>query len=219
MEQTIRRAGPWTWIGLFLALFGTSIIIAATSGWQKSDVLAASRSLMVIALAIAVMGIVTSGEKRPLRSIGLHFDHPLRSIGRGLVLMVGLVALIVAIVAVYGALGIKYGEGAAVAPSLWAAFLTVVRAGFTEEVLYRGFAFTRIEELSGNKWWAFAITLTIFAAAHYNQGWPGIVIAALSGAALTLYFMWKRDLLAVITAHFMVDFIPNVLLPAFGLVD
>lgn len=218
MPQAV-RAGPWTWVGLLLALFGTPLIVIATGAWPKTDAAAASRSLIIIALAIVVMFIVTHGEKRPLRSIGLHFDHVWRSIGRGLALAVALFALIVGLLLIYGAIGIKYGEGAAIAPALWAVSLTVVRAGFTEEVLYRGFAFTRIEEMVGNTWLAFAVTLTIFALAHFNQGWPGIIIAALSGALLTLYFMWKRDLLAVIVAHFTVDFIPNVVLPAFGLVD
>lgn len=62
MEQTIRRAGPWTWIGLFLALFGTSIIIAATSGWQKSDVLAAH---------FPVSRPAVSKQLRKLKSAGL----------------------------------------------------------------------------------------------------------------------------------------------------
>jgi len=34
------------------------------------------------------------------------------------------------------------------------------------------------------------------------------------GAALTAFYLWKRDLLAAIIAHFLVDFIPNVALPA-----
>ena len=33
------------------------------------------------------------------------------------------------------------------------------------------------------------------------------------GAIATAIYLWKRNLLILIIAHFMVDFIPNVLLP------
>jgi len=36
------------------------------------------------------------------------------------------------------------------------------------------------------------------------------------GSIITGYYLWKRDLLAAMFAHFLVDFVPNVLLPALG---
>ena len=36
------------------------------------------------------------------------------------------------------------------------------------------------------------------------------------GAVLTAFYVWKRDLIAAMFGHFLVDFIPNVILPLFG---
>jgi membrane protease YdiL (CAAX protease family) len=33
------------------------------------------------------------------------------------------------------------------------------------------------------------------------------------GAVLTALYLWKRNLWVVIASHFLVDFIPNVVLP------
>jgi uncharacterized protein len=119
----------------------------------------------------------------------------------------------------FSALGIHYGEGASIAPSLGVAFLTVLRAGISEEVFYRGFAISRLEEMLGSKWIAAAISLILFAGFHYRQGWPGIFLAFTIGAVLTGFFLWKRNLLAAIFAHILVDFVPNVLLPLLGAQD
>ena len=39
----------------------------------------------------------------------------------------------------------------------------------------------------------------------------GIVIALVLGAVLTLFYLWRRDLVANMIGHFTVDFIGNVL--------
>jgi uncharacterized protein len=59
------------------------------------------------------------------------------------------------------------------------------------------------------------IPLAIFALGHYRQGVAGIIIALLTGAVLTYAYVWKRDLVANMIAHFTVDFVPNILLPLF----
>ena len=98
--------------------------------------------------------------------------------------------------------------------SLWAT--TPTARAIAEEVLYRGYAIERIEALTGSRWMAALIALGAFAAFHYRQGLAGIVIAFLLGAILTGFYLWKRNLVANIFAHFLVDFVPNVLLPLLG---
>ena len=51
------------------------------------------------------------------------------------------------------------------------------------------------------------------AGGHFSQGVAGILITFVIGAIATAIYLWKRNLLILIVAHFMVDFIPNVLLP------
>ncbi|HMN44605.1 MAG TPA: CPBP family intramembrane metalloprotease [Povalibacter sp.] len=48
---------------------------------------------------------------------------------------------------------------------------------------------------------------------HYGQGPGGVLIALLMGIALTSVYLWKRNVVAVMLAHFLVDFIPIIVLP------
>ena len=93
--------------------------------------------------------------------------------------------------------------------STFAAF----RAGIAEEIFYRGFAIERLHSLAGSKLFAGLVSLTIFAVSHYRQGVGGIVAAFVLGGILTAAYIKFRDLLANITAHFLGDFVLNVILP------
>jgi len=208
-------------VGLAVALFGLPAIVTAYN-WQvtqPTDATIAIRETAILTLTAFLLWVVVKRERLPLSSIGLRFDRPGKSLGWGLALATVIFASLVGILAAYSSLGIKYGEGARIAPSLLVTFLTVVRAGISEEVFYRGFALERLQSLSGSKWIAAAISLLLFAAFHYRQGLAGIFIALVVGAVITLFYMWKRDLLAAIIAHFLVDFTPNVLLPLLGAGD
>lgn len=220
MDAAHPRPGGWTWLGLAIALLGIpAVVIVAGSLGARSNSLVAWREIAILVLCGALLLLVAKGEKRPFASLGLRFDRPVRSLWQGAVLTLVLFGAAISVIAAYSTFGIRYGEGSRIAPSLWLVLLTVVRAGFAEELFYRGFAFSRIEEMTGSRWAAFAVTVAAFALFHFRGGWPGIVLALVLGAILTLYFMWKRDLLAAIIAHFLVDFIPNVLLPAIGAGD
>ena len=173
----------------------------------------AVRELAILALVALLLWIVVKRERLPLASIGLRLDRPGRSLAWGLGLAVAAFAALVACLALFSMLGVRYGEGGQISLSIWATLLTVVRAGVAEEVFYRGFALERLETLTGSKWVAAGLTLAAFAAFHYRQGWPGMFLALVLGGLLTTFYVWKRDLLAAMFAHFLVDFVPNVLLP------
>jgi membrane protease YdiL (CAAX protease family) len=91
--------------------------------------------------------------------------------------------------------------------------LLYARAGIAEEVFYRGYAIERIEALTGSRAIAAAVPLLIFAGSHFSQGSAGILLTFALGAIATAVYLWKRNLVILIAAHFLVDFIPNVLLP------
>lgn len=155
------------------------------------------------------------GERLPLSSLGWSTT----SIGRSLLWgLIGAVLCAVGLVACIGIIsfaGMHFGgDGkSAFTPPAWAMLITVLRAGILEEAFYRGYAIDRLRRLTGSMPVAFALPLVVFAAAHYRQGSGGILIALVMGAILAVLFLKRRDLLAVMTAHFIVDFVPNVLLP------
>jgi membrane protease YdiL (CAAX protease family) len=81
----------------------------------------------------------------------------------------------------------------------------------SKNCFYRGYAIERLEALGLNRFWASIIPLLIFGVAHWTGGWANIVIALVLGAVLTLFYLWRRDLVRKHFGHFLVDFISNVL--------
>ena len=50
------------------------------------------------------------------------------------------------------------------------------------------------------------------AGRRSNRRWvPIVVIALVLGIALTFFYLWRRDLVANMIGHFLVDFISNVI--------
>ena len=68
--------------------------------------------------------------------------------------------------------------------------------------------------LTKSKWVAAVVPLGCFTLAHFNGGIPGMAVALVLGAVLTFFYMWKRNLAANMMGHFLIDFIPNVILPS-----
>lgn len=215
--MTVTNTRPWTYLGLLIALFGIPVIVTALRPLAAaSDQWVVVRELSILALTGLLLWIVVKKEGLPLSSIGLTFERPWRAVVTGLAYTVLFFALLVGVLAAYQAMGVKYGEGVSIAHALPVVLLTVIRAGISEEIFYRGYLLERLESLSGSKWIAGAVSVAAFAGFHYSQGWPGIVIAGVLGAAITGLYWWKRALLPLIIGHFMVDFIPNVLGPLLG---
>lgn len=213
-----RTIANWTWLGLAIALLGIPAITTLARLADRTDpLIVAIREFSILGLAALLLVLVVRGERLPLTSIGLRFDRPMRSFWQGILLALALFAGAIACLAAFAALEISYGEGSSFAPSTALMTLTVIRAGIVEEIFFRGFALERIERISGSTTVAVIVTLLAFAAFHFRGGIPGILVAFVLGAILTAYYVWKRDLLAAIIAHFLVDFIPNVLLPLLGI--
>jgi membrane protease YdiL (CAAX protease family) len=206
----------WTLTGLAIALLGIPAIVTAHRLLAPDPAASSAivvRELAILALTAFLLWIVVSRERLPLSSIGIRAEGIGRSLAWGLGLAVVAFIALFAVLAVYSTMGIHYGEGTAISRALPVTLLAVTRAGISEEVLYRGFALERLQTMTGSKWMAAGLTLILFAAFHYRQGWPGVFIAFVVGAIFTGFYLWKRNLIANIFAHFLVDFIPNVLLP------
>jgi membrane protease YdiL (CAAX protease family) len=212
----------WTYTGLAISLLGIPAVVTAQRMLSPDPAASGSiviRELAILAVTAFVLWIVVARERLPLSSIGLRFDRIGRSFGWGLGLAVVAFAVLAACLVAFSAFGIHYGEGAGISRALPVTLFAVTRAGISEEVLYRGFALERLQSLTGSKWIAAGITLVLFAAFHFRQGLAGVFLAFVLGGMFTLFYVWKRDLLAAITGHFLVDFVPNVLLPLLGAGD
>jgi CAAX protease family protein len=218
VEPHATAAKTWTRVGLGIALFALpllTMLFRLASGPAQSSIEYVARELVLFAVFGALLWIIARGEKRPFTSIGWHTERPVRSILWGLLGAVLCAVALVACLGIISALGLKFGgDGkSGFSPPAWAVLITVLRAGVIEETFYRGYAIDRVQLLTGNRILAITLPLLVFAGAHYRQGAGGVLIALAMGGILTALFVKRRDLLAVMTAHFIVDFIPNVLLP------
>lgn len=204
--------------GLAVALIGAPAFAALfrlVTGESHSDLQVIGREIGFFFLAGLLLWMVKTQEQLPLTSIGAQPDRLARSLARGCVLGVGLLVVTVALYLLLPKLGIHVGDSGrrSFQPSLWIVALVALRAGVVEELFYRGFAIERLKGLTGSAWLASLVPLVAFAAAHYRQGLGGIVAAAILGGLLTAFYLKYRDLIANMTAHFLVDFVLNVGIP------
>jgi uncharacterized protein len=207
-----------TYVGLAIALLALPILMAAyraITGESHSNWQLLGREIAIFLLVGLLLWIVKRWEGQPLSSIGLRVNMLRTSLLRALLLAAIVLAVTVGLYLGLKAVGIHLGEdrGNAFRPSLWVVTVSMLRAGVAEEVFYRGFAIERLLSLTGSKLSAALVPLTIFALSHYRQGLGGIVVGFVLGGILTAFFMKYRDLLANITAHFLADFVLNVVLP------
>ena len=211
-RPSVARISRATWAGLFLSLFAMVVIRHAfvffvpeiTFAW------AILKETLIWVSAAALLVIIRRGEHLPLRSIGLGTARWWMSILWGLVIalvsgaMVGVLAYLT---------GYGHGPGSATFEKLplWLITLIVFRAGVVEELFYRGYAIERLEMIGLGRFWSVTIPLVIFSLSHWSGGAANILIALVAGAILTGFYLWRRDLVANMIGHGLVDFVANVL--------
>jgi uncharacterized protein len=206
------RPSAITWIGLAIALFGM-LLVRQLVNWRwpeqtVSSALIKEAGMWLVGLILIL--IVKLGEGLPLSSIGLRWSHLFKSFLWSLLLTVICFVAAGIFVAITHFNGGKNAESLAKLP-VWLMTAIVVRAGVVEELCYRGYAIERLHALGLPRGLAAGIPLIIFGVGHWTGGWLNIVLALMLGAILALFFLWRRDLVANMIGHTLVDFIPNVL--------
>lgn len=154
-------------------------------------------------------------EKRTITSIGwkkLTIKTVFVAIGLGLVLFIvfGFANVVIQ------KLGLELNQEIAKmisSKSIPVLFLLVLRAAVVEEVLYRAYAFERINELTKSKWVAGVVPLIMFMLVHLSWGIGHLLFIFIAGGLLTLMYVSKRNLALNIIAHFTVDVIALAVLP------
>lgn len=220
MLNTHSRSHAWTIVGLAVALIGLPIVVFGYRlivGQTTAVSQLMARELVIFGLLALLIWIIKTREQLPLQSIGLKKGALGKSLLWGLVgfLMCG-VGLVVSLL-LLGVLGLKMGGGSEgfVTP-MYALVIVVIRAGIVEEVFYRGYAIERLTALTRNRVVAVVLPLILFSLFHYRQRIGGIIVALIMGGILSGLYLWKRDLTANMFAHFLVDFVPNILVPMIG---
>jgi membrane protease YdiL (CAAX protease family) len=201
-----------TWAGLLLSLFAMLVIRYAFVFFVPEITVASAflKETLIWASAVVLLVIIRRGERLSLRSIGLGTCRWWKSIGWGLVIAIVSAAVVGSLAYLTG-----YGHGPGSAAfeklSLWLITLIVIRAGVVEELFYRGYAIERLRMIGLGPFWSVTIPLIIFSLGHWSGGAANILIALAAGIILTAFYLWRRDLVANMIGHGLVDFVANVL--------
>ena len=86
--------------------------------------------------------------------------------------------------------------------------ISAIVAGVTEEFVYRGYLIEEFGELSGRRTLAAVISVLVFALAHVGSGYGWsieLIYPALYGLALTVLYLWRRNLWVCVLMHIGLD--------------
>lgn len=209
----------FTYIGLLIAYLGimlTGLLFKTLAANPLNNELTLFRELINFILVGILFWIIIKKEELGLDSIGIQNNNWKQTfiwaVITGLLCLVGLIICL----GIIQIVGWEYGNSKQpVVLSLFTISMVMLRAGIAEEVFFRGFILERMQFLFKSKWLAIAFSVIPFALMHYSQGLPGIFISLVLGTILTATYLWKRNLKANMIAHFLIDFVPNVLIPLF----
>jgi CAAX protease family protein len=211
-EPSVAKISPATWAGLFLSLFAMVVIRQAFVFFVPEITLGSAilKETLIWASAAVLILIIRRGERLSLRSIGLGTSRWWKSIAWSLVIAVTSAAVVGSLAYLTG-----YGHGPGSAAfeklPLWLITAIVLRAGVVEELFYRGYAIERLRMVGLGRFWSVTIPLVIFSLGHWSGGAANILIAFAAGLILTGFYLWRRDLVANMVGHGLVDFVANVL--------
>ena len=154
-------------------------------------------------------------EKRKIGSIGLK-NISVKMIFGGIGL--GLVLFIIFGISTVGiqTIGLELNQDMAkliVSQSIPFLILLSIRAAIVEEIVFRGFAFERITELTNSKLLAIILPLIVFTLAHISWGVGHLVFVFIAGGLFAIIYSVTRNLALVIIAHFVTDIVAIVVLP------
>lgn len=207
-----------SWIGLAIAFCGPPLLavygehLFPFAGTLTNRVLC---QLTMVGFAASTVLIALLFERRSLSSIGLQAPY-WSSLWYGLMLaaffIVAFAPLAYWFLARFGLASFDVGLAQMMQSPTWYLVIAVVVGGAVEEVCYRGYALENLTAMTGSLWSAAIISVGAFALAHvplWGLG-PALTTAA-SGAILTLFYIWRRDLSANIVAHVVTDFVGIVL--------
>jgi uncharacterized protein len=159
-------------------------------------------------LFVAIILYVLLVERRPLSSLGYRkpgaWDIVLGVLA-AIVMFMG-IGMIIMFVLPKMHMSLEHQLKGLYATPLWFRLLTVTRAAFVEETVFRGYGFERLTELTGSRALAAFVTWALFTMAHLaSWGWAQVIVAAFGGLVLTALYVWRRNLWANILAHWITD--------------
>jgi membrane protease YdiL (CAAX protease family) len=206
------RRAILTMIALLVTLGCAGLLLSRVQNEFASPRHFAAYEIVWWTLVGLLLSYVRWVERRPLTSIGLRkpeIRNILIGIAAGIAIFAGLAAIYLVILP-----ALHFKEDPQVtqvmslmlAKPLWWRLTLIFRGTIAEEIIFRGYAIERLQELTGSVSIAGIISCTVFALEHLGVwSWGHMIIAGFAGAILTLLYIWRRNLWVNTIAHFVPD--------------
>src|SRR5215471_10675078 len=206
-QEPAAAVSPYTWIGIAIALFGLIIARQAVFYFYSNFTIRAAlwREALDWFFVLTLFVVIRRGERLRLDSVGFGRSRWRKSLVWGVVLTVALIiaGTVADVIAILSHYHLNEFAHQFTRLPIWLLALTCVRGGVAEELFYRGYAIERLNAVGLSRFWAAAIPVLIFSLGHWNTGWPNVVNAFLLGSVLSLFYIWRRDLVANMIGHFL----------------
>ena len=209
--------------GLAVAWGGTALLVSPTA-LALSDPPTVAGALVGQALLwliwVAVLAIVFFWERESVGSLWLRVRW--QSVGWAVALIAlhrwALFPATEWLRHAVGVAGYEAGIESAMRLPAWVRLIAVIGAGVVEETLFRGYAVTRLARLTGSVWIGGIIATAVFSALHIPVWGAGLAFTSffVGGLPMTAFFIWRKDLLAMMIAHFVIDAMGFIVDPMFG---
>lgn len=208
--SAVAKTRDWKpWAGLAACLILPQLPLGRLVGNGGSDRIVSDAKWW--GSAAIILAWVVFVERRPLSSMGIRrpgWD----TLGWALVMTLALVgSLMLSYALILPALGLEMNRAATKTItdlSLVSQIALLLRAAVTEEILFRGFPIERLLGLTGSKWIAAVVPGILFTAGHYSFWGAGqLIVVSLGTVIFTAFYLWRRDLICCMIAHFSADLI------------
>jgi membrane protease YdiL (CAAX protease family) len=179
-------------------------IVFLTSKWAE------------MGLAVGLAAYLVLRHRLPAAAIGLRSAGLLGQLAWGMgslagcyLALLGTAALVTGLVLAFPQMGQEIRQrmdfvGGLPQDNTWVLLLVLMAVAVHEEVVFRALLLPYLRRLTGAWWPAVLLSTAVFAGLHVpTQGLLGGLQVAAVGAALSLFFILSRSLLAVTLAHFL----------------
>ncbi|MBI9097995.1 MAG: CPBP family intramembrane metalloprotease [Spirochaetaceae bacterium] len=85
-------------------------------------------------------------------------------------------------------------------------FITSLLTGYSEELFFRSYLYTRLEELKLGRMHILITVNLIFALGHFYEGYEGGINAFVLGSYFSLIFIWRRNIHITAIVHGLYNF-------------
>jgi len=208
-------------VGLTVAWGGTALLVSPADrllGRPDQVSTKVLEQLVLWVLCAIIVAIVIFWDKEPLASLGFRpfrWSSPAWGLGLAAVTIYVVMPSLTWGLRAAGIPGFEAGLAKILVLPAWFRMLAVVTAGIVEDTLFVGYAFTRLTRITGSPWVAGVVAGAVFSILHLPNWGVGPVLTYFVAIGFAMgFFAWRRDLLANIVAHTIVDGMGLVVLPA-----